>query len=151
MRALMHLALLDERRSTCAQLADVCDVPRSFAHKILKKMVDAGLVASQTGPSGGFSLCRDPERIPLGDVVNAVQGSVSVNRCMLDVDACARVQTCQLSPQLRGLQDTIDSFLRRTTLHDILTALDSIPAERRKTGRGGASGPQRNRPGRNCV
>jgi Rrf2 family iron-sulfur cluster assembly transcriptional regulator len=128
-RALLQLALGGEETMTCHELAEACDLPKSFAYKVLKKMAKARLVGSRTGRNGGFFLRRSPHRIALTDVIKAIQGPVSVNKCVLDRSACGRSDTCPLSAQLCGLQSTIDDFLNRTTIHDVLTALNGGPPE----------------------
>lgn len=129
-RALLHLARSDAEAMSCQRIAGACDIPGSFAHKILKKMTSAGLVSSRSGRKGGFQLKKRPEEISLRDVTRCVQGPVSVRECVVDPRACSRSNGCPLRTEWRRLQGDIAEFLGGTTLQDALDALDarSFPA-----------------------
>jgi len=122
-RGLVHLASVNADMTSCGQLAEATGIPKSFAHKILKRLADAGLIFSSTGRTGGFRLSKDPKRIALRDVVEAVQGPVSVSRCVTDPAACGNSSTCPLSKKWRKLQDALSQFLTDTTLDDILRSM----------------------------
>ncbi len=52
------------------------------------------------------------------DIIKAVQGSVSLNDCFLDVDSCPRRPECRISAKIAGLQEYIERFLTGITLQD---------------------------------
>ena len=119
-RALIHLARVrDEQDVTAIRLAKAQEIPLSFCHKILRKLVAAGLVASRTGRSGGFRLARRPSAVRLLDVLTTIQGPPAVTHCMLQVAPCPRRRTCPASRKWQRLQDSILAFLKTTTLADI--------------------------------
>jgi len=124
-RALLHLALAGRGPVSCTVLARAANAPKPFAHKILKKLVDAGLLASSPDRNGGFVLKRPLSRIHLNDVVKAIQGPTAVSRCVLDPDSCARSAGCPASVEWGKLQNTIENFLSRTTLESILASIDA--------------------------
>ena len=132
-RALLHLALAPEEAISCAELAEASAIPKSFAYKILKKMAKAGIVASRSGRAGGFRLNKSPKRIFLREVVETVQGPVTVSRCVLDPTACARSDDCPVSVEWGRLQDGIVRFLKQTTLQDLLRSLASEKGARGRT------------------
>ena len=107
---------------SCARVAAAAGIPKSFTHKILKKMVNAGIVESRNGRNGGFRLAKSPKEILLSDVVEAIQGTAAVSKCVIDPEACARTTQCPVSSEWRKLQDTIVAFLNQTTLHNVLVA-----------------------------
>jgi Rrf2 family protein len=129
-RALLCLARSGGSMS-CGPLAADCDIPRSFAHKILKSLARAGMVRSQTGRCGGFSLCKDPKTITLLEVAQAIQGPVLVRQCVLDSDACSRNKDCPVCGEWRRLQDSIATFLSRTSIADTAAALKCQRAARK--------------------
>jgi len=59
-------------------------IPRSFLAKILQKLAKGGIVTSFRGVKGGFMLAKLPAEISLLDVVEAIEGPVSMNRCTID-------------------------------------------------------------------
>lgn len=61
---------------TAAKLSEGCDLPHRFLYRVLKKMVDAGLMRGISGPRGGYALARSAKEISLLDVVEAIEGPV---------------------------------------------------------------------------
>jgi len=127
MRALVHLGLHRGGEPISAKvLANKEDIPEDFAYKLLRHLAKAGLVESHMGIQGGFSLARDPENILFLEVVQAVQGPVTVRKCILGKsEACPRYDTCPVSAKLSDLQETVTEFMSKLTLAKVLEAVDS--------------------------
>jgi Rrf2 family protein len=79
-------------------IAREMQIPKSFLAKILQKLARASLVKSFRGVKGGFQLARLPEEISLLDVMEAIEGEVSMNVCALDQTLCGRSKTCPVHP-----------------------------------------------------
>jgi len=120
LRAMIHLAhMREERKVTARELGKSQEIPLSFCHKILRRLVAAGLVASQPGRTGGFQLNRPPKTVRFYDIVTAVQGPVAVSHCMIGRDACPRQPTCPVSRKWKRLQQDVITFLKETRLADV--------------------------------
>jgi Rrf2 family protein len=63
-----------EGPTTAATIAAGCKFPPRFLYRILRRLVDAGLLTGVSGPGGGYGLARKPRRISLLDIVAAVEG-----------------------------------------------------------------------------
>ena len=64
-----------------------------FSLKILRKLVAEGVVRSYKGTQGGYELARPASEISLGDVVEIVEGPITISRCVGSEDfQCTRVQ-----------------------------------------------------------
>lgn len=142
LRAVVNLAGHYETDAVSTRiLAEEEDIPYLFACKILQRLQNAKLVTSRMGPHGGFSLGKPPSKVNLLEVIEAVQGPVSLNKCLLTADACKRKPNCGVSKKLAQLQEYIESFLKGVTLDEFLkssgpprkTAAGNI--KRRKNGR----------------
>jgi Rrf2 family iron-sulfur cluster assembly transcriptional regulator len=59
---------------TAAAIADGCKFPPRFLYRILRRLVDAGLLTGVSGPGGGYTLAKPSRSISLLDVVSAVDG-----------------------------------------------------------------------------
>jgi len=126
MRAMVHLALRHNEGPVCAKvLASDGDIPEDFAYKLLRSLTEAGLTESHRGVQGGFTLAKEPENITLLEVVEAIQGTVAVRKCILGKgSACSRYSSCPVSGKLRGLQDLIADFLGNMSLAEVVKALE---------------------------
>jgi Rrf2 family protein len=131
-RAVVHLAGLDGGRATCGEVARFCEIPKGFAYKLLRKLADAGLVEVRHGRSGGFRLRGRAGGATLLRIVESIQGAPQVSACVTDPAACRRSRTCGVRVEWRKLQDRMNSYLRRTTVTDILKTQDSSPGRKRK-------------------
>lgn len=121
LRAMVNLARNYDRESVSTrQVAYEEDIPSQLACKLLQKLHNARLVESCMGPNGGFRLSRKPSKINLLEVIEAIQGSLRLNRCLLGVDACPRQPNCVAGEKLAELQEHIDSYLGSITLDELL-------------------------------
>ena len=72
------------------------DIPESFLAKILQSLVHAGLAESRRGARGGFALGRPARDISMRAVVEAVDGPIALNACVLYPDDCERSARCAM-------------------------------------------------------
>ncbi len=101
------------------ELSDRQDIPYQLACKLLQRLHKEGIVKSTMGPAGGFMLKKNPSRISVRQVVEAVQGPVRLNRCLFDKKLCRFSRNCTISPELDRLQKKINSFLEGLTLQQL--------------------------------
>ena len=101
------------------------DVPYQLACKLMQKLHNAGLVKSSMGPKGGFGLSAKPAKMSLLEVIEAIQGPLRLNRCLLGVDVCPRQKGCPVMPKLAKLQKYICNYLGGITLDELLRGRDA--------------------------
>ncbi len=101
-------------------LAEDEDVSYQLACKLMQKLNKAGLVQSDMGPKGGFRLSRSPEEVAILDVIQAVQGPLRLNRCLLNDSVCSRQATCPVRAKMQELQDQMDGYLGGVTLAELV-------------------------------
>ena len=80
--AMKHLALRVDRGSSSArEIAEQYDIPIELMAKVLQRLVQRGLLASHQGTHGGYRLSRSPRQITVADVIQAIDGPVTVTAC----------------------------------------------------------------------
>ena len=100
-------------------LAQAEEVSYQLACKLMQQLHAAGLVESSMGPKGGFRLCREPAEINIREIIEAIQGPLRLNRCLLSDDACPRQDTCPIRTKIGELQDRMDEHLSSVTLDEL--------------------------------
>lgn len=100
--------------------------PYPLAAKIMQSLQKAGLVKSSMGVRGGFELAKHPTDISLLNVIVAIQGPVSLIRCVMGTDACCAKKKCSIRNRFCQLQDTMTQQFREISLLE-LTAKRSKP------------------------
>jgi Rrf2 family protein len=95
-------------------------VPKTFLAKILRDFVKVGLATSSRGTGGGFALSRPADSITLREVVEAVEGPILPNRCLIGAGACERDETCRVHPVWKKVRDQIVSVLDGVTIAELV-------------------------------
>lgn len=65
---------------TAARIAKGCKFPPRFLYRVLRRLVDAGLMHGVSGPGGGYALARPAAKITLLDIVVAVEGTPETSK-----------------------------------------------------------------------
>ncbi|MBN1806759.1 MAG: Rrf2 family transcriptional regulator [Sedimentisphaerales bacterium] len=101
------------------------DISYQLACKLMQRLNNAGLVKSTMGPNGGFVLNRNPKKINLAEIINVIQGPLSLSRCLLGENACPKQKHCPITKKLTKLQKDISDYLQSVTLDEILHHQDT--------------------------
>ena len=118
-RALVYLAVRHPQVVSAGELADKQGIPIAFLQKLLQRLSRAGLVRSRRGVRGGFTLVREPEQVTAEDVVEAVQGQIAMNRCLLGETDCENAGSCPVQRRLDGIQRDVKKALQDVTLGEL--------------------------------
>jgi len=96
------------------------DISYELTCKLMQRLNNAGLVKSSMGPNGGFVLSRKPAKINLAEIIDAIQGPLSLSRCLLGKNVCQRQSSCPITVKLTKLQKNIGDYLESITLSELL-------------------------------
>ncbi len=122
-RALVHLA---ENHGDGPVSAAVISEQQCFSYqlacKLMQRLTKAGLVASAMGARGGYVLTRQPSKIGLQEVIEVIQGPLSLSKCLLGRESCCKGNACPIRDKLGELQAQMATFLSGTTLADLVKA-----------------------------
>jgi Rrf2 family protein len=95
-RSLVELAASPQRVKG-AELAARLDASAGFLAQALTPLVNRGWVRSDPGPTGGYTLLADVDRLSVLDVIEAVEGQTDTDQCVLEDRACnAQDRPCAL-------------------------------------------------------
>lgn len=128
-RAVLYLAQsgLGTRAST-AQIARAQRIPPTFLAKIVSQLSAAGILKATRGARGGVMLGRPADEISLLEIVEAIDGPVKLNECVLDHKACPMGDGCAVRPVWCDAQSELVMRLERTKFsHLVRLALEKQP------------------------
>lgn len=112
---------------TGSLIADQMKIPPKYLLKIARKLRGAGMLGTVTGAKGGYYLLRSLEEITLLDVLNVMESSVKVNRCLEDDGYCNRgaVSTCQIRKYYQYIQKEMENKWFSKSLGEIIKMMDA--------------------------
>ena len=77
-----------------AEIAKRQDLSAKYLEQLIILLKGAGLIRSVRGRRGGYMLARRPEEISVGEIVETLEGKLSVVDCVLEPELCYRAVDC---------------------------------------------------------
>src|SRR6202045_4773436 len=112
--AMKHLAERAPHGACSAKdVADAYGIPQEALAKILQRLVKSGLLHSQHGTNGGYTLARDPGTISAFEVIRAIDGPLFITSCITVRGECDQTDRCTIREPLRKVNDSIEGVLKR--------------------------------------
>jgi len=109
------------------------NLSKRYLSQLAIHLKNAQLLKSVWGMNGGYRLARPPAEIRMLDIMEAVEGPVSVIDCVTDPDSCNRYDYCECYNVWREINNGITNTLAKYTLDDLLKGSCSSLPEREKT------------------
>lgn len=115
---------------TVAQLAERSGVPAPTVAKLLKTLTPGGLMRSQRGASGGYTLAMAPAQITIADIVTVLDGPIALTACVEGADDQCGVETlCPMRGGWEKINKAIRAALESVTLEDMMVPVWTPPEE----------------------
>lgn len=121
LRTLMDIAV--HQANGPVNLNDIAErqgISAKYLWQIVNLLKTAGFVRGTRGPKGGYVLVRPPSEITLLDVIQVLEGPVTLVECVDDPDLCSRVGDCVAHSVWTEVSLAIRDALRKVTLSEIL-------------------------------
>jgi Rrf2 family protein len=120
-RCMVYLKNNPGKVSVLGDISRGARIPTAFLSKILQKMIKRGLVRSQKGKKGGFILARDPDKISVYNIMQAVCGCETVMRvvCNKTSSPCNFLKTCRIHGVWEDLGKIIKMILESRKLSQL--------------------------------
>ncbi len=132
--------------TTTAEAAQRQQMPYAYLRKVAQTLVSHGLLVSERGVRGGFTLARPAETISVLDIVRAFE-STALNLCCTEPPRCDRRDICPVYPVWVEAQSEVERVLggcRLSSLIDRQAMLDRRGAGRQATPRAVLAGAGEN-------
>lgn len=126
LRAMLYLARLEpNQRAATSQIAEEQEIPPSFLAKIISQLSIAGLIHTSRGARGGVSLARKTTDVSLLDVVEAIDGPITLNECTQDPSVCTFGESCPIHEVWCETQADLVRKLSESTFDKLLAREDA--------------------------
>lgn len=130
-RAMLELAERHgERYVSAGEIAKRQGISLKYLENILSSLKSAGLIRSERGKNGGYSLAKPPAEINLYDVLSCLEDSLDFVHCTRDAATCDRADVCVTREVWMELKVTTDRILKRKYLDDLAERRMILESER---------------------
>lgn len=128
--AVTHLATrADGGAASAREISESYAIPLELLAKILQRLVRARLLVSVQGTRGGYRLGKPPAQISVADIIQAVDGPVTVTACSPDDHACGQFTTCSIRDPLWRIKNRILEMLTTVSVTELAADLTPpVPA-----------------------
>jgi len=107
----------DDRPIPMDVICEDADLPKQYLIKIFAMLAKADLVSPVRGKGGGYRLARSARDISILDVIEAVEGPVTLNLCQHTPPQCDH-EDCPIRPVWAELRETLRDKLSKVSLAD---------------------------------
>ena len=119
-RVMIHMATLpDHERALLPALARATGAPQSFLSKVLQALCRAGFIVSRRGQSGGFEILPTGRKASIRAVIEAIEGPICLNLCLVSGASCKRKSYCPAHPIWVSAQEAMLGVLNTATVADM--------------------------------
>lgn len=109
----------DDLRISIGDISTHKKIPEPFLRKLFKPLVQQGIISSTRGVSGGVRLAKKPEEITILEVVEALEGPLALNECLLEDVSCEFLDECGMHDVWEEAQAAMAKVLRAKNLTDL--------------------------------
>lgn len=127
--ALVIMHCMAKSPSALLRMEDIAQgtqLPLATVRKLMRQLVNGGLVRSERGARGGYQLARFPELISIAHIVRAVEGPLAITECCDDDGGCELQGDCGVESQMPTLNELIGQIFASITLTDMAHLCGSV-------------------------
>jgi Rrf2 family protein len=119
-RVMIHMATLPaHERALLPALARATGAPESFLSKVLQALCRAGFIVSRRGQTGGFEILPPGRKASVRSVIEAIEGSINLNICLVSGASCKRKAFCPAHPVWVSAQEAMLGVLNTATVAEL--------------------------------
>ena len=130
LRAMIHLADNPGGVARGSIIARQEQIPKYYLEKVIRDLMKRGLVRARRGPGGGYQLARPPETVSFRDVIEAVEGPITLNVCVDGSSVCNLQPLCRMFRVWEEGQRVLLDVFSHTLLSEIASSRphNALPA-----------------------
>lgn len=120
-RIILYLAIKKTIVSS-REISTVMGITKSYVLKISRTLSEHGLIKKTVGADGGLELNKPSSEITLFEIIDIMEPTTKINRCLEEDRYCSRFATedCPVRNVYVGMQNTWERMLKEVTVEQIL-------------------------------
>lgn len=119
LRILTLMANNPEKMYTSVGLNETLKIPKKYLQRLLTDLTKNGIITSIQGRYGGFILSKNPSKITVANIVEAVEGLNEEVSCFFGFEKCALDKPCSMHNVWTDTHKNIIKLLKKTKLSDL--------------------------------
>jgi Rrf2 family protein len=122
-RVVLYLSQQNSSKKTNSKIiSETENIPLRFLLKILRKLTKSGIVKSFYGVGGGYIIAKTPNKISLKEIIESIEGPITINRCLYDPEFCNlnRINSCVVHNAFLSVQSNLIKDLESITIKKLL-------------------------------
>jgi Rrf2 family protein len=119
LRILIQMAQDKQNIVSANTLHGILGIRKQYLRRLLTDLVKHGFIKSSRGRNGGFEFARDPGQIYIYEVIDAIEGFISFEGCLLGVKDCTQSPQCAMHSIWADARDMMIHTFRSTTLSSL--------------------------------
>lgn len=120
LRAMIYLASTDGRTASANEISAAQKIPPKFLARIMPKLVRHDLVSSTPGSKGGYQLARAASKLNFLQVLEAIEGPLSLNVCLeADYADCEHETLCSMKSVWSEAQNRLSDYFAHVTFDQL--------------------------------
>jgi Rrf2 family protein len=132
--AMRHLSEHAHQGACSAKdVAESYGIPPEVLAKILQRLAKAGLLHSQHGINGGYTMARPAAEISAYEVIRAIDGPLFITSCITVRGECDQTERCTIREPLRKVNQSIEEVLKNIKISEMSDAAESVSVDAKKS------------------
>lgn len=118
LRAVAFLATCEGAPTNRRDIATATQVPHDYLTKVMQELDRAGIVDTQRGPGGGYTLSVEPDKLSVLEVITVITPIPRVRECPLGIDE--HTNLCPLHKRLDEAAELVERAFKDTTIAELI-------------------------------
>ena len=104
---------------TAKELSEFSEIPLPTVTRILKMLSNEGILESQRGAQGGYTLTKSSTDISVAEVIEAMEGPIALTECVSDDCGCAFEPSCAVGKPWQKINKAVNNVLQNINLSEM--------------------------------
>lgn len=119
------IASMDAKGShTAKEMSEISNIPLPTVTRLLKTLASDGMLTSQRGSQGGYSLSKSPTEISIASIIECFEGPIALIECATNECECSYEADCTTQKPWQKINESVKSALEEMKLSDMIMSED---------------------------